>query len=155
MKNFEDLWQAVIKNDKPKVIELLESMPQDVFKMTKEEMTVIHLAASLSNKDKSKDNNDIVKALVEKAPAEALTIRDSQGNTPLHISANTVNYEVLSTIMEKSPDVAFIRRNKSGDTPIAIAATSGSEFHFPSAYFGTGVPVQILVLIFQRYKPNP
>ncbi|KAJ7981447.1 Protein ACCELERATED CELL DEATH 6 [Quillaja saponaria] len=74
----------------------------------------------LQNIGDSKPLIETMKLILEKGPAELITLRDEEGNTPLHFAAFTGDVDAVSMLLDKCDQCALERNNK-GQLPIHVA----------------------------------
>ena len=108
-----------------KVVNVYENLPSiQTAKLTASKETALHIAVS-------EGEEDIVKRLVEviENPQATLSIKNDEGNTPLHLAALIGNVGICKCIVEKNEELLDCR-NYKGETPLFLAALRGQNNAF-------------------------
>lgn len=101
--------------------------------------TALHIA--ISNGEESIVEK-LVKLILGKDKS-ALTLKNGDGNTPLHLAASTGTLRMCICIAKADPDSLGIVRNEEGETPLFLAALHGKTDIFVCLYhlcFGSKDP---------------
>ncbi|XVE80941.1 hypothetical protein DITRI_Ditri15bG0022100 [Diplodiscus trichospermus] len=122
LAQYEDLWQAIIREEWNQVEKQLEKLGEHALTspITAFYETILHILVN------SKEALWLVKEIVRKIDANLLEKTDYQDDTALSIAAYVGNTEAAKMMASRNPGL-LVRLNYSGDSPFHAAARFGHE----------------------------
>ena len=128
--NGENALHIACKNGHTDIVKLLlqkggDSLKEAINSQTTDSLdTALHLACKIEDSDK---RFETVCHLLTLGPNINVNMRDSIGDTPLHIACRRGNLEIVVLFFEDPTDSFDIRaRNKNGQTPLHLACENGN-----------------------------
>ncbi|CAH8251801.1 unnamed protein product [Arabidopsis lyrata] len=116
----QPIFHAILKNDLPAFLELVEESESSLEERNEEERlnnTVLHMAAKLGHRE-------LVSKIIELRPSLVCS-RNAYGNTPLHLAAVLGDVNIVVQMLETGLEVCSAR-NINNHTPLNLACRSDS-----------------------------
>ncbi|KAL2339092.1 hypothetical protein Fmac_013538 [Flemingia macrophylla] len=123
----ESLFNHAMKGQWREVLDAYKNNPRALeAKITKTEDTVLHIAVY---EGQTNFLTTLLENIDEDGSVATLNIRNSKGNTPLHLAAGFGNVDICNIIAKKDPKLIFCH-NFEGETPLFLAVIHGSKDAF-------------------------
>ncbi|CAA2993830.1 Hypothetical predicted protein [Olea europaea subsp. europaea] len=128
--SLDDLFDLTMKKKWNKVETAYKQYPSTCrAKLTKSEETALHLAISsyhskLQKSDFEKQIEEMIKSIPEKDAFEILSMKNDQGDTPLHLAA-AVGWPSICECIALRDRELISTRNLKEETPLFVAAYHG------------------------------
>ncbi|CAL9214406.1 unnamed protein product [Arabidopsis halleri] len=116
----QPIFRAILKNDLPAFLELVEESESSLEERNEEERlnnTVLHMAAKLGHRE-------LVSKIIELRPSLVCS-RNAYGNTPLHLAAVLGDIDIVVQMLETGLEVCSAHNIKN-HTPLHLACRSNS-----------------------------
>ncbi|KAK7359649.1 hypothetical protein VNO77_01611 [Canavalia gladiata] len=127
----ESLFNYVMGGKWREVVEAYKKNPSVLeAKITKAEDTVIHIAVYVGQ---SFFVETILDNMSNEIGSKILQMKNSKGNTPLHLAAELGNMDLCNNIAKRDPNLISLR-NLEGETPLFLAALHGKRDAFFSLH---------------------
>nr|KYP58037.1 Serine/threonine-protein phosphatase 6 regulatory ankyrin repeat subunit C [Cajanus cajan] len=123
----ESLFNHAMKGQWSEVLDAYKNNPRALeAKVTKAEDTVLHIAVYVGQ---TNFLTTLLENINEDVSLSILNIRNSKGNTPLHLAAEFGNVDICNTIAKRDPKL-ILCHNFEGETPLFLAAIHGTKAAF-------------------------
>ncbi|KAL0651162.1 hypothetical protein Bca4012_093853 [Brassica carinata] len=117
-KNMQPIFHAILQNDLPTFLSLVEERNSSLEERTDKEHlndTVLHMAAKLGH-------GELASMIIDRRPSLVCSL-NAEGNTPLHLAALLGYIDIVVQMLETGLE-ACTARNNNNDTPLHLACRS-------------------------------